>query len=145
MPKNVEAELVELQHMFLWDGKKAKVSHQTMMLDTNEGGKQILNLPARNEAIDLWNLQSYLMQGEGRASWCFFVDFILSNHPGMNKELYKKACRRDSAECLRLDHRVREVQDALKIANRRTLPQAFEGKKEEPDDVQPAHISAPKR
>jgi hypothetical protein len=27
MPKNVETELMELQHMFLWDGKKAKVSH----------------------------------------------------------------------------------------------------------------------
>jgi hypothetical protein len=79
MPKNVETELMELQHMFLWDGKKAKVSHETMILDTNEGGKQILDLLARNEAINLWNLQSYLTQGERRARWCFFVDFILTN------------------------------------------------------------------
>ncbi|KAJ7243826.1 hypothetical protein B0H12DRAFT_1022828, partial [Mycena haematopus] len=79
MPKDIETELVQLQHTFLWDGKKAKVAHETMMLDTNDGGKQILDLPARNEAIDLWNLQSYLTQGERRASWCFVIDFILKN------------------------------------------------------------------
>jgi hypothetical protein len=50
-----------------------------MILDISEGGKQILDIPARNEAIDLWNLQSYLKQGPKRASWCYFVDFLLIN------------------------------------------------------------------
>lgn len=48
-----------------------------MMLDIADGGEQILDLPARNEAIDLWNLQSYLNHGPERASWCYFVDYIL--------------------------------------------------------------------
>ncbi|KAJ7696325.1 hypothetical protein B0H17DRAFT_889530, partial [Mycena rosella] len=48
-----------------------------------EGGKQVLDIQARNEAIDLWNLQSYtillyLVQGDKRASWCYFVDYILA-------------------------------------------------------------------
>ncbi|KAJ6508809.1 hypothetical protein C8R45DRAFT_803963, partial [Mycena sanguinolenta] len=42
-------------------------------------------------------------------------------HPGINKDLYKKACRRDSATCLRLNHQVRDVQDTLIIADRRTV------------------------
>ncbi|KAJ6537189.1 hypothetical protein B0H19DRAFT_862640, partial [Mycena capillaripes] len=46
---------------FLWDGKKARVSHETMILDIGDGGKQILDITARNEAIDLWNLRSYLV------------------------------------------------------------------------------------
>ncbi|KAJ6474178.1 hypothetical protein C8R45DRAFT_766598, partial [Mycena sanguinolenta] len=135
----------------------------------------------------LWNLQTYLTEGQSRTSWCFLVDFILMNfleksylnvrpgqilnvfmqdvdipissrtplpddikqmilvarnyhlrftalafsrdiklkmpvwkHPGMNRELYKKACRRDSATCLRLNHQVRDVQDVLIIADRKT-------------------------
>ncbi|KAJ7243830.1 hypothetical protein B0H12DRAFT_995953, partial [Mycena haematopus] len=59
------------------------------------------------------------------AALAFSADIKLKlplwKHPGMNQELYKKACRRDSAACLRLNHEVREVQDALNIANRRTL------------------------
>ncbi len=80
MPKDIEDTLIEMEHIFLWDGKKARVGHDTMVLDISEGGKQILDIPARNEAIDLWNLQLYLVQGPNRALWCYFVDFILANY-----------------------------------------------------------------
>jgi hypothetical protein len=79
MPEDIEDDLIKLHHTFLWDGKRARVSHDTMILDTAEGGKQLLDIPARNEAIDLWNLQSFLTQGPERASWCYFVDFIIMN------------------------------------------------------------------
>jgi hypothetical protein len=59
--------------------KKARVGHETLILDVTGGGKQILDIPARNEAIDLWNLQACLAQGPGRATWRYFVDFILTN------------------------------------------------------------------
>ncbi|KAJ7761285.1 hypothetical protein B0H14DRAFT_2403749 [Mycena olivaceomarginata] len=79
MPKDVEDTLIKTENTFLWDGKTARVAHETMVLDISEGGKQILDISARNEAIDLWNLQSYLKQGPERASWCYFVDFLLIN------------------------------------------------------------------
>jgi hypothetical protein len=41
-------------------------------------------------------------------------------HPTANKVLYQSACRRDSATCLRLNHRVQLVEEALIIARRRT-------------------------
>ena len=78
MPKDVEHTLVKTEHIFLWDGKKARVGHETMILDISEGGKQIMDITSRNEAIDLWNLQSYLKHGDERASWCYFVDHILA-------------------------------------------------------------------
>ncbi|KAJ7264132.1 hypothetical protein C8J57DRAFT_950777, partial [Mycena rebaudengoi] len=40
---------------------------------------ETLDITARNEAIDLWNLQSYLVQRDKRALWCSFVDYILSH------------------------------------------------------------------
>ncbi|KAJ6465275.1 hypothetical protein C8R45DRAFT_839979 [Mycena sanguinolenta] len=59
------------------------------------------------------------------AALAFSVDIKLKlrlwKHPGIKAELYKKTCRRDSAVYLRLNHKVREVQDALNIANRRTV------------------------
>jgi hypothetical protein len=77
MPKDVEDTLTNIEHIFLWDGKKARVAHETMILNVTEGGKQTLDIPSRNEAIDLWNLQMYLVQGKKRATWCYFVDYII--------------------------------------------------------------------
>ncbi|KAJ7833960.1 hypothetical protein B0H14DRAFT_2364026 [Mycena olivaceomarginata] len=77
MPKDIEDTLIKAEHIFLWLGKRARFGHETMILDTTEGGKQILDIRARNEAIDLWNLQSYLVQGPKRAPWYYFVDYIL--------------------------------------------------------------------
>jgi hypothetical protein len=74
MPKDIEETLTMLIHVFLWDGKRARISDNAMYSSVTQGGKQILNLAARNEAIDLWNLQSYLVQGPLQAYWCYFVD-----------------------------------------------------------------------
>jgi hypothetical protein len=61
MPKDIEETLTMLIHVFLWDGTPARISDNTMYSSVMRDGKQILNLAARNEAIDLWNLQSYLV------------------------------------------------------------------------------------
>ncbi|KAK7045288.1 hypothetical protein R3P38DRAFT_2490321, partial [Favolaschia claudopus] len=79
MPKHIEESLQKMIRDFLWDGKKSRVSSEAMSASTDTGGKQILDIVARNEAIDLWNLQSYLVQDASRASWCFFVDSLLTN------------------------------------------------------------------
>jgi hypothetical protein len=190
MPNDIEDSLVELINTFLWDGKRARISSSAMYSHVSEGGKQILNIRARNEAIDLWNLQTYLTQGPQRASWCYFMDFILAKwletsylnvqpgqiinvflqnihlpissqtplpdqikkmiitarkyrllftglsvsqdvklqmpiwkHPAVRKSDYDHACRRQAATCLRSNHKVRSVEDALTIATRRTTVQ----------------------
>jgi hypothetical protein len=79
MPKNVEHALIKIEQIFLWDEKTARVGHERMMLNIADGGKQILDIPARNETIDLWNLQTYLVEGPARAAWCYFVAFMLKD------------------------------------------------------------------
>jgi hypothetical protein len=79
--REMDKELTEndiREAFFLWDGKRARISDDAMYSSVKRRGKQVLSLSARNEAIDLWNLQSYLMQGPIRASWCYFVDLILA-------------------------------------------------------------------
>ncbi|KAK7059332.1 hypothetical protein R3P38DRAFT_2495776, partial [Favolaschia claudopus] len=55
------------------------------------------DLASRNEAIDLVNLQTYSVHGERRATWCYFVDFILADfleksylhfYPGQVKNIF---------------------------------------------------------
>ncbi|KAJ6506347.1 hypothetical protein C8R47DRAFT_1192275 [Mycena vitilis] len=48
-----------------------------MRLALNDGGKQILDLKSRNEAIDLWNLKEFLRRGDGRANWPFFAEHAI--------------------------------------------------------------------
>jgi hypothetical protein len=78
MPKDAEDTLIKAEHIFLWDGARARVAHETMIPDIADGGKQILDIPARNEAIDLWNLQTYRVQGHERATWCYLMDYMLT-------------------------------------------------------------------
>jgi hypothetical protein len=59
-----------------------------MLLDIADGGKQILDIPARSEASDLWNLQYYLVQGSERALWCYFVDYLLAKFLEMSYLIY---------------------------------------------------------
>ncbi|KAJ6626544.1 hypothetical protein B0H10DRAFT_1781023, partial [Mycena sp. CBHHK59/15] len=187
MPRDIEETLEKTIRSFLWDGKTARVALETMILPVDQGGKGILDISSRNKAIDLWNLQCYLMQGEDSPAFLYFVDYILrkyletsylnvrpgqiinvflndihfpiprSNtipddlkcmisvaqefnlkftalsidrevqlglpmwkHPSVHYPAYKNACLRDAATCLRNQHKVQTVRDALIIATRRT-------------------------
>jgi hypothetical protein len=46
MPKDVEDTLIKTEHTFHWDGKKARVGHDTMIRDISDDGKQILDITA---------------------------------------------------------------------------------------------------
>lgn len=77
MPDEIEERLIRMRDEFLWQGKKPRIAHRTMCLPLNEGGKQILDLRSRNEAIDLWNLKEFLREGEDRANWSFFAEHTI--------------------------------------------------------------------
>lgn len=64
MPDEIEDKLIRMRDEFLWEGKKPRVAHQTMCLPLIDGGKQILDVRSRNEAIDLWNLKEFLRDGD---------------------------------------------------------------------------------
>ncbi|KAJ7881455.1 hypothetical protein B0H13DRAFT_1891329 [Mycena leptocephala] len=87
MPKEIEEKLVRMRDEFLWEGKKPRVAHRTMGLPIDDGGKQILDIQSRNEAIDLWNLKEFLKQGDDRANWPFFVEYTISNRWNASQSL----------------------------------------------------------
>jgi hypothetical protein len=89
MPEEIKDTLIKMRDKFLWEGKRPRVVHKTMCLPLDDGGKQILDLHSRNEAIDLWNIKTFLRQGTDRANWPFFVDQIIIKRWEMGETLSK--------------------------------------------------------
>ncbi|KAJ3474750.1 hypothetical protein NLI96_g12277 [Meripilus lineatus] len=60
MPKHTEKRLIRIIKNFIWDEKKAPVSMDMITQRIERGGLGILDLQARNEAIQLTWLKAYL-------------------------------------------------------------------------------------
>ncbi|KAJ7342388.1 hypothetical protein DFH08DRAFT_628847, partial [Mycena albidolilacea] len=71
MPKEVEEYLDKRIKKFVWAGKRvAPIDHDIMFLPTEEGGRDLLSIKNRNEAIDLKNLKEFLTrEGDERAKY----------------------------------------------------------------------------
>jgi ribonuclease HI len=79
MPKPVEAQITQLVRTFIWgDVKVPPVSLDTLQQHPAVGGIKLLDLPARNDAIELTWLASYMAQGEARPAWAFLADRLLA-------------------------------------------------------------------
>jgi exonuclease III/ribonuclease HI len=77
MPEHITKRLTNTMWEFIWDGnpKNAPVNRETMHAPLLEGGKKILDIQARNEAIQLTWLQSYLTIMK-RPTWAYFADAL---------------------------------------------------------------------
>ncbi|KAJ3976609.1 hypothetical protein EV361DRAFT_789870, partial [Lentinula raphanica] len=81
MPPEVEARLEKRIRKFLWDDKSlVRVNKETVYAPIEDGGRQLLDLLAQNEAILVTWLRSYLNLNENRATWTFVADAILAHH-----------------------------------------------------------------
>jgi len=80
MPKNIEQRLQKRITKFLWNDKYPTVNIHKMHAPIDEGGRGILDLVSRNEAIAIMWLKSYLNFGPNRATWTYFADEIISQN-----------------------------------------------------------------
>jgi exonuclease III len=80
MPADVEKELSKRVQAYVWDGKRPTVNATVMAGPLGEGGKKILDIKARNEAIQLTWLQTYLAIGNDRPKWAYVADELIRNN-----------------------------------------------------------------
>jgi len=79
MPRSVEKTLTDIIRKFTWNGEgRPAVGLEHLCNDTENGGKKVLDLKARNEAIHLTWLQSYLNLEKNRPTWALIADEILA-------------------------------------------------------------------
>lgn len=60
MPEQTQKTIQKIINNFIWEGGKARVNSKTMSAPLDKGGMKVLDLQARNNAIDLMKLRSYL-------------------------------------------------------------------------------------
>ncbi|KAJ3846659.1 hypothetical protein EV368DRAFT_52475 [Lentinula lateritia] len=81
MPKDVENRLIKRIKRFLWDEKQhVRINKEMVEAPIEEGGRQVLDLLARNEAIMVIWLQMYLDMSPERATWAYVVDALIAHH-----------------------------------------------------------------
>jgi hypothetical protein len=92
MPPDIEKELSKRVQAYVWDGRRPTVNATVMSAPLTDGGKKILDLKARNEAIQLTWLQAYLTLNDQRPKWAYIADeLIRRNIPKEKKNLESKA------------------------------------------------------
>jgi ribonuclease HI/exonuclease III len=64
---------------FIWaDKKQAPVREEYLFAPINRGGRKVLDIEARSEAITLVRLKEYLNFSEDRPMWAYFADAIFA-------------------------------------------------------------------
>jgi hypothetical protein len=80
MPADVEKKVISTQQDWMWGGAKSSpVGRDMLLAPIGGGGKNMFDLKARNEAIQMMTLKSYLeMDPNKRSKWAFFGDKLLA-------------------------------------------------------------------
>ncbi|KAJ7572422.1 hypothetical protein C8J56DRAFT_734121, partial [Mycena floridula] len=94
MPKVTVKRLEQIQQMYIWNGaKSSNISKDILASSIEKGGKKIVSIVSRNEAIDLMRLKTYLnLEPETRPKWTYVADILIRNNRNVSKEVEDTAC-----------------------------------------------------
>ena len=94
MPKEVESALVKKIRSFLWNKEGTPpINELTLQSPIAEGGRKVLDLGARNKAIQLTWLKSYLNIGKQRPTWAYIADEIIRKNILTNQKNVESSSR----------------------------------------------------
>ncbi|KAL1684244.1 hypothetical protein EV122DRAFT_200122, partial [Schizophyllum commune] len=81
MPVDIRKRLTSLERSFFGDGKKSSpVKLDQLYAPFALGGRKLLDLEARNDAISLTWLKEYLTFGPDRPLWAYVTDALLAHY-----------------------------------------------------------------
>ena len=79
MPTHIENAITKMTQDFIWDESTSpRMALEHLYRPLEEGGLSILNISARNEAIELTWLKSYLNLTPTRATWTIVTDLLIN-------------------------------------------------------------------
>ena len=79
MPAHIETALEGMIRDFIWDHDTApRMALEYLYKPIDEGGLNILNISARNEAIEIVWLKSYLDLSPSRPAWAIVTDLLIN-------------------------------------------------------------------
>lgn len=78
MPDEIENRLIRITRNFIWnDARTSPVSMETLSLPIREGGIKLIDIKARNEAVELTWLRGYLNDTKNRPTWAYVADVLI--------------------------------------------------------------------
>ncbi|KAF4615476.1 hypothetical protein D9613_003370 [Agrocybe pediades] len=94
MPKEVEKRLDRRIRKYIWSEKNSTpVKMDTVHAPIEIGGRAVLDIKARNEAINIMWLQSYLRNAEKRPLWAWVADGVLAGNVPKNNAPFPHEAR----------------------------------------------------
>ncbi|KAJ7242265.1 hypothetical protein C8J57DRAFT_1084486, partial [Mycena rebaudengoi] len=103
MPTEVERKLERRIRKFLWAEKTSvTINKETIYAPADAGRRNLLDIVARNEAITITWLKSYLSFGDDRPLWAFVADELYARNirgeddfveEGMRRNMYLQSWR----------------------------------------------------
>ncbi|CAK5265453.1 unnamed protein product [Mycena citricolor] len=125
MPKHVLKHLQRSQREFMWGGAKSSPVQKAVLLQPIlDGGKNLLDIEARNDALTILKLASYLnLDPTSRPDWAYFADsrFAAADrkssrlNPGSHTQMFLQTWRPNK---LKLPTDLREM---VRVAERYNL------------------------
>ena len=92
MPPDIKKTLVDRSREFIWDNsKKPSISMDILHTPIAEGGKKLLHLKSRNEAIKLMWLKSLLSPEEHCPQWAHFAHALIAKYTAPNPVVHPNA------------------------------------------------------
>jgi ribonuclease HI/exonuclease III len=76
MPAAVQKELQKITTEFVWGKERAEMCIGDISKSINLGGRKVMDVAKRNEAIDLMWIKQYLNMGPDRPKWAFMMDEV---------------------------------------------------------------------
>ena len=78
MPSNIEAALIKITRRFMWNSDSTpRLGLDILQRPIEEGGLNLLDITARNEAIELMWLKAYLDLSPSRPLWATVTDILI--------------------------------------------------------------------
>ncbi|KAJ6524574.1 hypothetical protein B0H19DRAFT_972001, partial [Mycena capillaripes] len=127
MPAEVERKLEKRVRKFLWAEKTSvTINKETIYAPADQGGRNLLDILARNEAITITWLKSYLSFGNERPLWAFVADEILARNARAEDLNVDEALRRNMyLQTWRTNTRSKtlpkDLKDLIKVADKYDL------------------------
>ena len=80
MPEEIERLFTKRIRNFMSGGKVPMIGLPILHGNLEDGGKRVLDIVARNQAIELMKVKNYLLFDQNRPKWAFIADTLISKN-----------------------------------------------------------------
>ena len=124
MPDEIADQLQKMINEFAWEKNVSSMRIEDLAKEIEKGGRKVMDIKTRNDAICLMWVKDYLRMGKNRPKWAYMVDEIFrTTRPKGAKETHEEIAdwnpfTQNWQPKLRDKHIPKRIQQALSLARK---------------------------